>query len=130
MRMIVAARNGLANWKFVFIAVSWLLLQLSFAYSPAFFSAWGKKLWRYISFSSTCFCYYRKHPIDGNKICPLPSSACFQQHFMTDSLYLSTIKIWRNLKEHFYYLSSTKSMICQIDANHSSRWICFLFTSG
>ena len=31
--------------------------------------------------SSTCFCYYRKHPNNDNKICPLPSSSCFQQHF-------------------------------------------------
>ena len=41
----------------------------------------GKKLWRHISFSSTCFCYYRKHSNNDNKICSLPSSSCFQQHF-------------------------------------------------
>ena len=41
----------------------------------------GKKLWRHLSFSSTCFCYYKKHPNNDNKICPLPSSSCFQQHF-------------------------------------------------
>ena len=40
----------------------------------------GKKLWRHISFSSTCFCYYRKHPNKNNQICPLPSFSCFQQH--------------------------------------------------
>ena len=26
-------------------------------------------------------CYYRKHHKNDNKICPLPSSFCFQQHF-------------------------------------------------
>ena len=41
----------------------------------------GKRLWRHISFSSTCFCYYRKHVNDDKKICLLPCSSCFQQHF-------------------------------------------------
>ena len=40
----------------------------------------GKEARRHISFSSTCFCYYRKHPYNDNKICPLTFS-CFQQHF-------------------------------------------------
>ena len=40
----------------------------------------GKKLWRNMSFSSTCFCYYMKYPNNDNKICPLPPSAC-SQHF-------------------------------------------------
>ena len=51
-----------------------------------------KKPWRQISFSSKFFCYYRKHPKKLKKICPLPSSFCFQRHFhdwfyvpMTDS---------------------------------------------
>ena len=35
----------------------------------------------------------RKHPNNNNKICPLPYSSCFQQHFMTDSMYLGTILI-------------------------------------
>ena len=39
-----------------------------------------KKLGRHVSFSSTCFYYYKKHPNNGNKICLLLSSACFQQH--------------------------------------------------
>ena len=38
---------------------------------------------------------------------------------MTDSLYLGTIQIRRNVNEHYYYLTSTTSMICQIDANCS-----------
>ena len=39
--------------------------------------------------------------------------------FMTDSLHLGTIQIWRNLNEHYCYLTSTKSVIQQIDANCS-----------
>ena len=35
----------------------------------------------YISFSSMCFCYYRKHPNNNTKICSLPPSSCFQQNF-------------------------------------------------
>ena len=38
---------------------------------------------------------------------------------MTDSQYLGTIQIWQNLNENHYYLTSTKSMICQIDVNCS-----------
>ena len=38
---------------------------------------------------------------------------------MTDSQYLGTIEIWQNLDENHYYLTSTKSMICQIDVNCS-----------
>ena len=57
------------------------LLQLSFAYNPAFYSNLGKKLWRHILSSSTCFWYYRKHSNNDNKVCLLPSSSWFQQHF-------------------------------------------------
>ena len=32
---------------------------------------------------------------------------------------LGTFQIWQNLNEHNYYLNSTKSVICQIDANCS-----------
>ena len=63
-------------------------------------------------FTSTCFSYYIKHPHNDNKICPLLS-------FMTDSKYLGTIQIWWNLNEHYFYLTSTKSVIFQIDANCS-----------
>ena len=31
--------------------------------------------------------------------------------FMTDSLHLGTIQIWRNVNEQYYHLTSTKSMI-------------------
>ena len=39
--------------------------------------------------------------------------------FMSDSHYWGTIQIWQNLDEHQYYLTSTKSVICQIDTNCS-----------
>ena len=48
-----------------------------------FISSWEKRyedIYLY-TFFSTCFCYYRKHPNNNNKICLLPSSSCFQQHF-------------------------------------------------
>ena len=41
--------------------------------------------------------------------------------FMIDSHYLRTIQIWQYLNEHYYYLISTPSVICQIDANCSER---------
>ena len=88
------------------IAVSLLLLHFLFAYCPAFYLNIGKKLWRHISFSSICFFYYKKHPNNHNKICPLPSSTCFQQHC-----------------HDWLLFPSTKSAICQIDAN------CSLFQS-
>ena len=72
----------------------------------------GKNLWTLISISSKSFCYYRKHPSNDNKICLLLK-------IMTDSQYLVTIQIWWNLNEHFYCLTSTKSVICQINANCS-----------
>ena len=71
-----------------------------------------KNLWRHISFSSTCSYYYRKHPDQDNKICPQPS-------FVTNSQYLGTIQIRQNLNKCHYYLTSTKSVICQIDPNCS-----------
>ena len=81
----LSAWNERANLKFNFnqnaIAVSLFLLELSFAYNPAFYFNMGKKLWRNISFSSSCFCYYRKDPNNNDMICLLPSSICFQQHF-------------------------------------------------
>ena len=55
--------------------------QLLFACSPAFCFNIGKKLWRHVLFSSTCFWYCRKYPKNDNQICQLLSSACFQKHF-------------------------------------------------
>ena len=74
----------------------------------------GRKLWRHISFCSTCFCYYRKHPINNNKICLLPSSPCFQEHFH-DWFYvlrynsdLSKLE-WRILLFNFSYILDLKN---------------------
>ena len=39
--------------------------------------------------------------------------------FKTDSMYIITIQICRNLNEHYYYLISTTPMIWQIDTNCS-----------
>ena len=36
--------------------------------------------------------------------------------FMTDSQYLGTIYIWRNLNERHYYSTLSESVICRIDA--------------
>ena len=101
----LAAQNGRPNWKFAFInaiAVSLLLLHLSFACNPTSYFNMGKKLGRHISFSSTCSCHYRNHTNNDNKICPLASSAS-NSTFMTDSHYLGTIQTWRSLNEHNYY---------------------------
>ena len=71
-----------------------------------------KNIQSQVSFSSTCFCYYKKHPNNNTKICP-------PQSFITDSQYLGTIQICWNLNEHYYYLTSPKSKICQIGTNCS-----------
>ena len=39
---------------------------------------------------------------------------------MTDSQYLGTIQVWRNVNEHHSYLTSTKSVIFQINLNCNS----------
>ena len=77
-RNCLSAWNGQANQKFTFInaiTVSLFLLQLSFTCNSAFHFIMGEKLWMHILISS------RKHPNNNNKICPIPSSACYQQHF-------------------------------------------------
>ena len=66
------------------------------------------------------FFYCRKHHDNDNQICGryhllLASNSIF----MADSLYLGTIQIWWNLNENHWYLTSTKSLICQIRANCS-----------
>ena len=100
---------------FVYICyTSLFVLQLSFACNPAFNLNMGKKPWAHVLFSS-CFWHYRKHPSNDNKICPLPSPS--NSTFMTDSQFLGKIQIWQNFNEHRYYLTSTKSVICQIDTN-------------
>ena len=92
------------------IAVTLFLFQLSFAYNSALYFNMGKKLWRHMSFSSTCFCYYMKHPNNNNKICPLRSSACFQQRFHD---WFSVLRY--NADERHYYITPIKYMISQID---------------
>ena len=90
-----------ANWKFAFvnpITGSLFLLQLSFACNQAFYFNMGKKLWRPISFSSKCFCYYRKHPNNNKKICPALSSPCFQQQLYDWFLVLRYISDLAKLK--------------------------------
>ena len=73
---------------------------------------------RVISFSSTCFCYYRKHPNnDVTRFIHHDLLISSNSIFMTDSQYLSIIQVWWNLNEHQYYLTSTNSVICQIDVN-------------
>ena len=73
-------------------------------------------LCKHASFFSICFCYYRKHTNKDNKICLLPSSACFPQHF------------------HDYYLISIKSVIWTVDANyfpfHSLNMLSFHISLG
>ena len=85
-------------------------MQFYILCNPIIYFNMEKKLWRHISFSSPYFYYYRKHPNNEDKICPLLS-------FMTDSQYIGTIHIGWNLNECYYYLTSNKSEICQIDAN-------------
>ena len=89
--------------------VSLFLLQLWFTCNLAFYFNMGNKLWRHTTFYSTCLCYYRKHPNNDNKICPLPYSACFQQHFH------DWLSVLYNLDDHHYYLAPNKSVISQID---------------
>ena len=77
-KVCLATQNGQANLKFAFIkafTVSLFLLQLLFACNPAFYFIMGKT-YEDISFSSTSFCYYGKHPNNDN-ICPISFSVCF-----------------------------------------------------
>ena len=72
------------------------------------------------------FCYYKKHSNNNNETSPLPLS------WLILSTWVQLVKlnnnsvhshfntsIWWNLNEHYYYLISTESVICQIDANCS-----------
>ena len=78
-----------------------------------------------MSFSCKCFCYYRRHS-NNNKICLLPSSACFQQRFH-DWFFV----LWYNSDEQHYYLTPTKSVICHIYAVSPFQLLSMVpFTSG
>ena len=100
-------------------AVSLFLLHLSFAWClELYFNM--KKSYKHIFHSPLHVCYYRKHPNNELRFGRYHLLAS-NSTFMTDSQYLGTIQIWRNLNEDRYYSTSTKSIICQIDAN------CFPF---
>ena len=78
----------------------------------------GKKLWRHILFSTTCF-------ISGYILITIIRFSHYHlllasnNTFTTDSRYLGTIQICRILNDHCYYLILTTSVIWQIDANCS-----------
>ena len=91
--------------KFTFLTLTQYVYCYSSFHLPAIhfsISICEGKLWRHISFSSTCFCYYRKKPNNEHKIFPLLS-------FKLCSHYLSKIEIWRNLNEQYYYLTSASN---------------------
>ena len=88
----------------------------------------GKKLWRHISFSSTCFCYYRKYLNKDSKICPLRSSSFSQQHFH-DWFYVLRYNSdrskleWTLLLFSFNYirdLTNTRKLFSILVAEHAS----------
>ena len=65
---------------FKFILISALIcLQ-----SSVFFFNMRKKLWRYTSYSSTCFWFYRKNPTNTNKIYQIPSASFSGGRFNSD----------------------------------------------
>ena len=79
----------------------------------------GKKLWKHISFSSTCFCCHRKHPNnDVIRFAHYHLLLTLNSTFQTDSQFLGIIQIWQNLNEH-QLLTSTTSVIFQKEANCS-----------
>ena len=57
---------------------------------------------------------------DKNILLLLRSSACFQQHFHDwFSVLRYAIQIWWNVNKYYHYITSTESVICQIDGNCS-----------
>ena len=74
---------------------------------------------RVISFSSTCFCYYRKDLNNVTRFIHYHLLITSNSTFMTHSQFLVIIQVWWNLNEHKYYLTSTDSVISQIDVNCS-----------
>ena len=108
------------------IAASLFLFQLSFVWNPDFYFNMRKSYkHRYHSpphasviTENILICL--KYENIGNKICKLLSSLLASNStFISDTQSLGTIQSWRNLTEHHYYLTSTKSVIFQIDANCS-----------
>ena len=80
-------------------------------------STWGK------SYEDVCRSPSYVSVITGNILITIARFACYHlllasnSTFMTDSKYLGTFPIQRNLNKHRYYLTSTKSMVCQKDAD-------------
>ena len=70
----------------------------------------AKKLRRHISFSSTCFCHTGNILITVIRFARYHLLLASNRTFMTDSIYLGTIQICRNLNEHYCYLNSTTSV--------------------
>ena len=93
--------KSISNEKLTFnqnaIAVSLTFFQFSFSYNPAFYFNMGKKLWRHN--------YSLPHVsvIAGNILITIVRFACYHlllasnSTFMTDYMYLGTIKTCRNL---------------------------------
>ena len=96
------------------------LIQLSFAYNPAFYFNL-RKSYENIYHSST-----HVSAITGNIVRTIIKFVRYylllasNRSFMTDSMYWGIIQICRNLNEHCYYLISTTPVFWQIDANCSS----------
>ena len=99
-----------------------MLHYLSFACNPAFCFSIGKKLVTHISFSYTCFIYYRKHPNNDNMICRLPSSACFQQHCHEWSFISALPSVLRNKSDlprlEWRLFSFNFGKICNLTNRH------------
>ena len=132
----ISAVNAIPKWgeqikislliKTLF-ALNLFLLRFSFAYYPAFYFNM-RKSYKDISHSPL-----HDSVITENILITIVRFARYHlllasnNTFMTDSLYLGTIQICRNLNEHYYYyLISTASVIWQIDANGSTNilgWI-------
>ena len=97
--------------KLKFRTLAFIFLQSSFLFQH------GRKAMKtyfillhiFLSLQETMIRFFRYHLL-------LASNITFMHH----SLYLGTIQIWQNLNVQFYYLTSTKSVICHINANCSS----------
>ena len=106
------------NLLLLTVSVSLFLLQLSFACSPVFYFSMEQKLWKKTYHSPPYFSVIARNLITIIRFARyhlLVSSRIF----MTNSLYLDTVKTWWNLNGQYYYLTSTKFMTCQIVENCS-----------
>ena len=88
--------------RFILISSAFICLPFSFSFQHE------KKSYEDISRSAP-----HVSAITGNILITILRFAHFFLTFMTDSQYLVTNQIWRNLNEHCYYLTSSKSMICK-----------------